>query len=278
MTNDYINDPGHGGSDPGAVHSGNIEKVYTLEAGLYVDKRLEEHGIKSSMTRTTDKTLDPEPRTAIVRNSGVKRGLSHHYNAGGGTGAEFIHSIYSDGKLEAIMADEFKKAGFPVRRIFDRQLSSGKDYYYMHRETGAVAVTIIEYDFVDGGNREKIKSKEYRVAMYEAVIRAICRFEGVTYKPLNQPKPQPKGDEDMLENAIVIFGDPDYFNAKPMASRLKAGVFTRDTLPAGKVSKTLYAVGGADTKGLEGKADKIVHIGGADRYEVAKNIKAFLSK
>lgn len=179
---DWINDAGHGGKDPGAVSKGNTEKVYTLEAELYVHKRLKEHGINNDVTRSSDVTLDENPRVNKVKN--YKYCLSHHFNAGGGTGVEFIHSIYSDGKFEAILAEEFKKAGYPVRRIFDRKGASG-DYYYMHRRTGSCRTTIIEYDFLDGANSEKIKNKKYREGMYECVVKAVCRQEGKTYKPLN---------------------------------------------------------------------------------------------
>jgi len=94
-----INDGGHGGTDPGAVANGIKEKEFTLEAALYVDKRLKEHGIASGVTRTKDVTLEPNERTAAVRATKAPFGLSHHFNAGGGAGAEFIHSIHSDGEV-----------------------------------------------------------------------------------------------------------------------------------------------------------------------------------
>src|SRR5690606_10564497 len=151
--NKYINDAGHGGKDPGAVAKGNVEKEYRLEATLYINKRLAEHGIESGCSRYKDETLDENSRVAKVRN--YKYCISHHYNAGGGTGAEFIHSIYSDGKFEKMLKEEFENAGYPVRRIFDRKGTNG-DYYYMHRRTGKCRTTIVEYDFVDGANSEKI--------------------------------------------------------------------------------------------------------------------------
>lgn len=184
MSEKWKNDGGHGGSDPGAKAKGIIEKEYTLEAALYVDKRLKEHGIDSGLTRDKDVTLEPNTRTAAVRASKAPFALSHHYNAGGGAGAEFIHSIFSDGKFEHMLADEFKKAGYPVRRVFCREGKNNKDYYYMHRETGYCRVTIVEYDFVDGPNAEKLKDKKYREGMYECVVRAVCRQEGVSYKPI----------------------------------------------------------------------------------------------
>ncbi|AND39557.1 N-acetylmuramoyl-L-alanine amidase [Cytobacillus oceanisediminis] len=203
---DWINDGGHGGSDPGAVAKGNTEKVYTLEAELYVHKRLKDHGISNDVTRTSDVTLDENPRVNKVKN--YKYCLSHHFNAGGGNGAEFIHSIYSDGKFEKMLADEFKKAGYPLRprAIFTRKGSNGQDYYYMHRRTGACRTTIIEYDFVDGANSEKIKDKKYREAMYECVVKTVCKQEGKSYKPLNQPKKDTNSVLDGNKQNVYVNG------------------------------------------------------------------------
>lgn len=188
----WKNDGGHGGGDPGAVFGGNIEKIYTLEASLYVNRRMQELGISSSTTRTKDMGLSQATRTSKMKTS--KKGMSHHFNAGGGTGAEFIHSIHSNGSFEKLLVDEFKKAGYPLRNkpIYTRRLlddpKSPFDHYYMHRQTGGCRVTIIEYEFVDGSNKERIKNKTYREGMYECVVRAVCREEGVTYREPNANK------------------------------------------------------------------------------------------
>jgi len=84
----------------------------------------------------------------------------------------------------------FKKVGYPVRRVFCKPGNNGKDYYFMHRETGSCRMTIVEYDFIDGPNAAKLKGKKYREGMYECVVRAVCREEGVSYKPVVQP-PKP---------------------------------------------------------------------------------------
>ena len=189
-----IEDAGHGGKDPGAVAKGNTEKVYTLEAAQYVARRLKEHGIQSDLTRNSDVTLDQTPRTNKVK--GYKHCNSHHYNAGGGSGAEVLISIHANPTYANMVIDEFRKAGYPVRPkpVIQRKGANGKDYYYMHLLTGACETTIIEYDFVDGPQAEKIKNKAYREGMYECVIKAVCRFEGVTYKSVKKaedPKPTP---------------------------------------------------------------------------------------
>lgn len=105
---DWINDAGHGGSDPGAVAKGNTEKVYTLEAAKYVSKRLKELGIPNDLKRSSDITLTENTR--VNKCAKYKYGISHHFNAGGGSGVEAIHSIYADGKFEkAIMTNSRKQ-------------------------------------------------------------------------------------------------------------------------------------------------------------------------
>ncbi len=215
----WINDGGHGGTDPGAVANGIKEKEYTLEAAVYVDKRLKAHGIDSGLTRDKDITLEPNARTGAVKASKAPFGLSHHYNAGGGAGAEFIHSIHSGGKFESILADEFKKAGYPVRRTFDRAGKNNKDYYYMHRDTGFCRMTIVEYDFVDGPNAAKLKDKKYREGMYECVVRAVCRQEGKAYKPVEQPNPA-ESPKKLFRVQVGAYADKK--NADRLAAELKA--------------------------------------------------------
>jgi N-acetylmuramoyl-L-alanine amidase len=199
----WINDGGHGGKDPGACSNGNIEKVYTLEASLYVDKRLADHGIESDVSRSGDVTLDEDPRINKVKK--YKKCISHHFNSGGGSGVETIHSIYSDGKFETSIIEEFRKAGYPVRTrpVFFKTLPSNskQDYYYMHRRTGACRTSIVEYDFVDGPQSEKIKNIDYRVGMYECVVRAICKDEGITYKPI-QKEVAPTKNVDIVTGGL----------------------------------------------------------------------------
>lgn len=176
-----IQDAGHGGKDSGATFNGNIEKEYTLEAALYINKRLKELGLENDCTRTTDITLSNDDRTAIVKK--YKYCISHHFNAAGGSGAEAIHSLHSDGKFENLIIEEFKKAGYPIRptAVYSKKNSQGKDWYFMHRDTGSCKTTIVEYEFVDGLQSEKIKDKSYREGMYECVVRAACEFHGIEY-------------------------------------------------------------------------------------------------
>jgi N-acetylmuramoyl-L-alanine amidase CwlA len=108
-----------------------------------------------------------------------------------------------------------------------------------------------------------------------------CHRWFTTTKPSDWPKFKndvnvllnPKEEVEMLEKAIVIGGFPDMAFAEVLAARLKAPIYTRNALPAGKVAKELYVVGGSTT-GL--KADKVISLTGADRFDVAAAVKKFL--
>jgi N-acetylmuramoyl-L-alanine amidase len=183
-------DPGHGGSDPGASGHGLIEKDLTLEASLYQKKRFEDHGIQVIMTRTTDKSLDPEPRTDIVKLSGADLCLSNHFNAYNGQveGAETIFSVYSKGVLAGKILDAIVKEGIPKRRSFSKKNNSGNDWYYMHRLTGKVETIIIEYDFIDNAaGSARIKDK--KIQLFEAVVKTVVEeYFGMTYQPVKEPE------------------------------------------------------------------------------------------
>lgn len=182
-----------------------------------MDKRLGELGIGSHLTRSKDINLERITRTDKVSN--YKYCLSHHFNAGGGTGAEFIHSIYADGEFEKILKEKFEDRGYPVRRIFDKTYpgNTSKDYYYMHRDTGKARTTIIEYDFLDGNNHDKLKDFNYRKGMYEAVIEAVCERHGVKYVA-----PKSKNDDGDVFYRVVTESFKNRENAENYVKQLEA--------------------------------------------------------
>lgn len=81
-------DPGHGGTDPGAVANNLKEKDYTLLISKYMYDRFKELGIPVKMTRDTDVTLSPRERVNKVKSFyGDGKDvvvISNHLNAGGG--------------------------------------------------------------------------------------------------------------------------------------------------------------------------------------------------
>lgn len=182
-----ILDAGHGGKDGGAQGNGISEKEYTLKISKYQYDRFKALGVPVKMTRTKDVTLDPNKRAPLVKNSGATYCISNHINAGGGEGFEIITSIFDPNPpLAEYIRQEMTAAGQPFRRIFTRK-SGGRDYYYMHRNTGAVKTLIMEYGFLDNA-RDAARLKANWKTYAEAVVKAYCRFIKHPYTAPNQPK------------------------------------------------------------------------------------------
>lgn len=182
---DLMIDAGHGGKDSGALGDSVKEKDWTLKMSLYQYERLKELGVKVGITRTGDQTLDPNPRTALVKNK-ARYCMSNHFNAfnGEARGVETIHSKYSDGKTaKALGLLISETSGLPFRRAFKRTQSNGDDFYYMHRMTGNTETIIVEYGFIDNPidrNYYKNDGNFFKVA--EAVVKFWCGIFKVNYK------------------------------------------------------------------------------------------------
>ena len=83
-----IIDPGHGGTDSGAIGNNMLEKDYTLLISEYMYDRFKELGVPVEITRDSDVTLSPTERTnrilSFFGNNPNVLVISNHLNAGGG--------------------------------------------------------------------------------------------------------------------------------------------------------------------------------------------------
>ena len=75
-------DPGHGGSDPGAVGLHCQEKVANLSVGFDARSYLQQvSGVSVGMTRASDTTVSLADRAAYANSHGFDRFMSVHHNA-----------------------------------------------------------------------------------------------------------------------------------------------------------------------------------------------------
>jgi N-acetylmuramoyl-L-alanine amidase len=94
-------DPGHGGSDPGAIGVGGLrEKDVTLRLALALRPKLEARGFSVVMTRNGDRTLSLEERTAIAEGSRGDVFVSLHANAAPRRSLSGIETYYPDANHE----------------------------------------------------------------------------------------------------------------------------------------------------------------------------------
>jgi len=74
-------DPGHGGTDPGAVFGKYFEKVYNLDIALRCEKILKSKGVSVELTRTTDKTMSLNERVKFANARNAYLFVSIHNNS-----------------------------------------------------------------------------------------------------------------------------------------------------------------------------------------------------
>ena len=181
-------DPGHGGSDPGAVNNGIKEKDYALMISKYMYDRFKSLGVPVSITRTNDITLSPKSRINKIKsfygNSKDVIVISNHLNAGGGDGAEVIYALRNTNSLSKKILSELENSGQNVRKYYQLRLPSNskKDYYFIHRDTPNNEAIIVEYGFVDSTKDDVNQIKNDYKKLAEAVVKAVCEYKGIKYK------------------------------------------------------------------------------------------------
>lgn len=175
-----IIDVGHGGYDRGASAFGYLEKDLNLIVAKRVKELLKDYN--PDITRTTDKDVD---RVDMIK-SKYEYCLSIHFNAGGGSGIETIHSIYSENGKELALniAESLKEnTGLPVRRVFSRRGKNG-DYYYMHRLTGSTTTVIVECLFLDSqSDIESLNIERIAKGISKGFEAYMSKFEKPKYSP-----------------------------------------------------------------------------------------------
>ena len=180
-------DPGHGGSDPGAVANNLKEKDYSLLISKYMYDRFKELGVPVKFTRDTDITLSPRERTNKIKSFyGDGKDvivISNHLNAGGGDGAEVIYALRNSSTLSKKILNELEKEGQNVRKYYQLRLPSNpsKDYYFMHRDTPNNETVIVEYGFIDSPEDDVEQIKRNYKEYAEAVVRAVADYKGIKY-------------------------------------------------------------------------------------------------
>lgn len=183
-----IIDAGHGGTDSGAVGNGIVEKDLTLKISNYIHNRLDQLGVKNTMSRSDDSTLNSDNRVNKINNIyGTSSDIilvSNHINAGGGEGAEVIYALRNNDKFSKIISDNLSSTGRYVRKYYQKRLPSdtSKDYYYILRNTPNIEAVIVEYGFLDNVNDANLLKSNWE-SYAEQVVKSICDYIGVKYVP-----------------------------------------------------------------------------------------------
>lgn len=185
MAKVYI-DPGHGGSDPGAVANGLKEKDLVLSIAKYARNYLQNNykGVTVRMSRSTDKYLTLTQRANDANRWGADVFVSIHINAGGGVGYEdYIYNGKVSSNTHKLQDAIHKK----VAPLFTRDRGRKRANFAVVRQTKMPAV-LTENGFIDNKTDANFLSKKSNLKKIgEAHAKGIAVYLGLE-KGNSKPK------------------------------------------------------------------------------------------
>lgn len=194
-------DPGHGGKDrANRGPTGYVEADGVLDIALKVRVLLKPYPIEVVLIRDRDITLEPKKRVAVVNKTNADIVVSIHTDAGPpeAHGTTTFHSIFSPpGKLgnklaTLIQENVVKEAGTYNRGVRTRKGRSGRDYYYIIRETKMTAV-IVECAFHTNPREEQLlKTDEFRWKCARGIAKGIVAYFGLERQEAEEVKEESK--------------------------------------------------------------------------------------
>ncbi|NIS36838.1 MAG: N-acetylmuramoyl-L-alanine amidase [Actinobacteria bacterium] len=195
-TVDIVLDPGHGGSEPGAVGpAGTREADVNLQIAERARAGLEAAGFSVLLTRVADVRVPIVTRAEIALALDPIAMISIHNNAGtdepsSEPGTEMFHQIESaeSKRLAGLLYEETREAlaGYDADWVsmsdagaMIRANREGGDYYGMLRRPAGVPSVIAEFAYIANGSEEELLVRQdVQDALAGAVVDAVQRLVG----------------------------------------------------------------------------------------------------
>ncbi|CDQ41518.1 N-acetylmuramoyl-L-alanine amidase family protein [Virgibacillus salexigens] len=250
MTFKLYNDPGHGGSDPGAADNGIKEKDIVLKISKKITDILlnEYQDVQVKMSRTSDTYPTLTERTNEANAWGADLFLSVHNNAGGGIGYEdYIHESLSSGSRTAKIQDDIHGEIMKVNGMRDR--GQKKANFHVLRESDMPAV-LTENGFIDNkGDSDKMKSQAWINDVARGHVNGIVKAFGLKAKS-NGGGSKPSKDTYTVKSGDTLW---DIANDHDMTVKQLKDLnnLSSDTIHPGQVLKVSGSGSGSKTKYVE---------------------------
>lgn len=171
-------DPGHGGSDPGAIGvTGLREKVLNLAVAWLLAEKLEEAGARVVMTRKGDYAVSNSIRVKVANDSKGDAYVSIHANSFSNpesNGTETYFSPQKNNSADRFLAQQLQRElvaalGFRSRGVKEHN-------FYILRNTKMPAA-LVELAFLSNRREEELlKKEETHIKAAEALFRGLEAF------------------------------------------------------------------------------------------------------
>lgn len=184
-----ILDAGHGGEDPGkiGVH-GEQEKEINLRIVKKIRKELKKNGIRTVLTRDSDKGLndkgvtnkkvqDLQRRVEVIHKAAPVCAVSIHQNSYSEPevkGAQVFY--YTDSPEGKKLAEILQQSMIKTLDPENRRMAKGNTSYYLLKKTD-VPLAIVECGFLSNPEEaELLRSDSYQQKIAEAVCDGILQY------------------------------------------------------------------------------------------------------
>jgi len=180
-------DPGHGGTDSGAVNGKRYEKNDNLKLSLLVRDILEDRGYTVVMTREDDSDVSLSERCKIANKARASLFVALHRNSSTSANAKgmelWIHSSNptDDALLAQNLLDNLKVAGITADRgIHTGYREDANLNYHVNRNTKMPSV-LLEVGFISNTEDNTAfdeKTNEYAIAIADGIEQTILEMNG----------------------------------------------------------------------------------------------------
>jgi len=169
-----IIDPGHGGSDAGAVGVGGLqEKDVVFSISQQVAQILQQNGVQAVMTRLDDRTVELEPRVDMANRMNATLFVSIHANAATNAAASGIETFYySSGSRLAQYIQNSIMSSFS--NLPNRGVKQAR--FYVLRNTSMPSI-LVETGFVSNNyDAYMLGDPAQRSRMAQAIAQGILQY------------------------------------------------------------------------------------------------------
>jgi N-acetylmuramoyl-L-alanine amidase len=167
-------DPGHGGSDSGAIGPNRtLEKSINLNTALILKQKLEQQGAKVIMTRSSDYYVSLKNRTLISNNENADAFISLHYDSASGN-ASGISTYYYNKTKDFNLSSLIKNELIAKTGQRDRGVMFGN--FQVIRENKKPS-SLLELGFISNPKDEILISTDgYQDNITSAIVDGLNKF------------------------------------------------------------------------------------------------------
>ncbi|MGN8646366.1 peptidoglycan-binding protein [Gracilibacillus sp. HCP3S3_G5_1] len=177
-------DPGHGGTDPGAIGYGINEKDVVLDIAKKASDYLTKNylGVRTVLSRESDIYVSLDDRTRHANSIGADYFVSIHNNAFNGSASGFETYIYNGSSSATTKNNQKIIHNYLIDQLNVNDRGMKEANFHVLRTSNMPSI-LIEFLFIDNkAENEKLRDSSYREWLGQITAEAIAKAYGLKKK------------------------------------------------------------------------------------------------